>query len=689
MQFINDEREAYWIKFRIYLICAFFLIALVAVTGRVYYLQTVEAQALEDRTAVQRDREVTRQARRGEIRDRNGIEMAVSIEVPSIFANPQRISYPEREARRLAAHLNRTEEELVELLSSERRFVWLQRQAHPSAAEAIRELGIPGVEITTEYKRYYPLRDVAGQLLGFVGIDGDGLEGLERQFNEELAGGTYRLSISRDARGRAMLLSETPEFGKFEGHSLHLTIDEKIQRTTQVALREQVAEHKAKGGYAIVMDVNTGDILALASTPEFDPNRIGDFQSGDWRLRPITDTLEPGSVFKPFLLAAALQEGTTHLDKVYDTRGGVMRIGRYPIRDVSRRDTMTAAEVIQRSGNIGSYEIARELGREKYFDYIRAFGFGTRTGLGLRGEQPGLVWPPDRWAEITFANVSFGQGLTVTPLQMASGISALANGGMLMQPRIVDEIRDRDGNILRREEPVMVRRVISPEAAEQVSWAMSLVTIPGGTGVPGAVEHFTVAGKTGTAQKVDPETRGYDPDGWISGFVGFAPAERAEIAVVVFIDEPNGTTRYGGQVAGPAFRTIMQEALHQRGVMPLPAEERFQLGNKPPEGPRVNAAPPAPDHMVVLPTMRVLQPEARGPRGEDQLPDFRNLTLRQAVDRSRRSGLVPSVEGWGRVVSQNPAPGTPLEEIEEFTLILSSTTRDQLLSREPSQGGLY
>lgn len=687
MRFIDDDKARYWLKVRIGVVSLGFVLAMVAVTGRVYYLQTVESEALEERTAVQRDREVIRQARRGDIRDRSGVDLAVSVEVPSIFANPQRIAVPEREARRLAPLLNKSEEELEEIFGSERRFVWLKRQAHPEVADRIKEMAIPGIEITTEYKRYYPLREIAGQLLGFVGIDGDGLEGLERQFNEELAGGTYRLSISRDARGRAMLLSETPQFGEFEGKSLHLTIDEKIQRVAQEALRDQVEEHNAKGGYAVVMDVHTGDVLAMANTPAFDPNRINDFESGDWRLRAITDTLEPGSVFKPFLLAAALQEDTTTLDRVYDTRGGLMRVDGYAIRDISRRDTMTTADVIRLSGNIGSYEIARGLGRDRYYEYIRSFGFGSRTGMGLRGEQPGLVWPPDGWAEITFANIAFGQGLTITPIQMAAAVSALANGGMLLQPRIVDEVRDRDGNVVHREDPVMIRRVITAEVSQQVAWAMSLVTSEGGTGVPGAVEHFTVAGKTGTAQKVDPETRRYDPDGWISGFVGFAPAERPEVAVVVFIDEPNGETRYGGRVAGPAFSRIMKETLQQRGVMPLPAEERFQLGEEPPTAFVTTVAPPAPEHMVVLPTMRVLQPEEERAQGPDEVPDFRHLTLRQAVERARRLGVVPDVEGWGRVVAQEPAPGTPMDTMDGLVLTLSSAISQATFAEEPSEGG--
>ena len=686
MQHVGDERDRLWLKVRIGLIATVFVGGFLAVSGRVYYLQTVEAEALQERTAVQRDREVTRQARRGDIRDRNGVELAVSVEVPSIFVNPRRVVNPQHEARRLAPILDRSVVELVEVLDSDRHFVWLKRQANPATAEAIEELAIAGVEITTEYKRYYPTQGIAGQLLGFVGIDGDGLEGLERQYNNELAGGTYSLSVSRDARGRAMLLADAPEFGEFEGNNIHLTIDEKIQAVAQTALADQIEKHDAKGGYAVVMDVNNGDVLALANAPDFDPNRLSDYTSGDWRLRGVTDTFEPGSVFKPFLLAAALQEQTTTLDTNYDLEGGRMRIGGYTIGDVSRNDELTSAEIIQKSSNIGTYKMARELGRETYYEYLKGFGFGTRTGIGLRGEQPGLVWPPDRWAEITFANVSFGQGLTATPLQLATATAALANGGMLLQPRIIDEIRDRNGTVVHREEPTMVRRIISPEVAEQVAWAMSLVTIDGGTGQTGALEHFTVAAKTGTAQKVDPETRRYNPDGWIAGYVGFAPAERPEVVVAVFIDEPQTRIRYGGVVAGPAFQKILREALSRRTVLPLPVVERFQLGDEPPTAPRVDVAPPAPEHMVVLPTMRVFEAQQDEQDGEQKMPDFTGLTLRQAVEQARRRSIEFRTEGWGRVESQKPLPGTPVNGDSEVFLTLSPGTHHGLISEEPYVG---
>ncbi|MBA2661062.1 MAG: transpeptidase family protein [Bradymonadaceae bacterium] len=689
----DDEKARKWMKVRMGLIASVFVLGFVGVVGRVYYLQTVEAEALSKRSATQLNRDVTRQARRGNVVDRNGTELAVSVEVPSVFARPRSIENPEREARRLLPHLNTTYEALVEKLSSQSNFVWLERQARPPSAEAITNLGIPGIGITNEFKRYYPLRERAGQILGFVGIDGDGLEGIERMLNKEMAGATYQMNVSRDAQGRPMITNETPRFRDFEGYSVQLTIDEKIQAVAEAAIARQVEQFSARGGYAVVLDVHTGDILAMANTPYFDPNRVGDFISDDWRLRNVTDTFEPGSIFKPFVLAAALQEKTITLNSTFDCEGGRMRVGGYTIRDVKRHNTLTAAQIQQVSSNIGSYKIAQTIGRERYYEYIRSFGFGGRTGVGLRGEQPGMLWPPDRWAEISFANVAFGQGLTTTPIQLAAATAAIANGGMLLKPRIIDAVLDRDGKIVRHNPPTLVRRVISPEVARDVAWAMSLVTVEGGTGQRAAIEGFTVAGKTGTAQKVNPETRRYDPNLWMAGFVGFAPAEKPEIVVVVIIDEPK-KMHYGGVVAGPAFATIARETLALRGVFPMPEEQRFQVGKRP-VAQKSALEPAAPAAVFMLPAMRVLDSESDGlledgeeEQGGPKVPDFRQMTLRQAMRRAQDLGTSPSIEGWGRVVSQEPKAGDPLPVPLVLTLVLSPASGQGLISDEPSTGTL-
>jgi cell division protein FtsI (penicillin-binding protein 3) len=677
-----------WVRVRMALVVTLLVGGLSAVVGRVYYLQTVQAKDLQEMSTDQTSRSIEMEAKRGSILDRRGVEMAVTVEVPSIFARPGDMQNPRLAARRLMPHMDVTFESLVDKLDSDRTFVWLDRQAKPSSAKSIRKLDIEGIGMTTGNKRYYPLQERAGQLLGFVGIDGDGLEGLESAFDEQLSGGTFKLDGMRDARGRTLLTGDLPKFRKFEGNSVVLTIDERIQRVAEESIAAQVAKHDAKGGYAVAIDVNTGEVLAVANTPSFDPNRFGDYTSKAWRLRNITDTFEPGSVIKPLVLAAALDKGAITLNTKFDTEKGRIKIGRYTIRDSHAHGTLSAAEVVQVSSNIGAYKIAQTIGRKNLYQALRNFGFGSRSGAGLRGEQPGLIWPPDRWAEVSFANIAFGQGLTATPLQVANYVATIANGGMLMQPRIVKEIRDKNGDVVEETRPTLIRRAVSAEVARKAAWAMSLVTLEEGTGTNAALEHFTVAGKTGTAQKVNPETRRYDPDMWVGSFVGFAPAEDPEVAVIVAIDEPQDT-HYGGVVAAPAFKKIMSEALSAREVMPLPDDQRFHFDEQaqPPEAATEDTG--VDENIVTLPTVRLPSAGREDTANQDgTAPDLRGLTLRKALVRARTMDVLPAIDGWGSVVSQTPAPGEPVGDNTGLTLVLSPTTGGALIAEEPAAGSV-
>lgn len=674
------DRRTLWIRVRMTLVAAVVLAMFAAVIGRVYYLQTVEAAHLQDKASDQTHRQIKLKAKRGSIVDRNGVELAISVEAPSIAIRPGLIADKAAAAAQLAEIVGLDLATVEKKLASKSAFVWLKRQAAPSVGEALRELDMKGVEIHLESKRFYPLKERAGQLVGFTNIDGVGLEGLERALESKIAGKEYRIEGVRDARGRTLLTQKTPQFDRFQGHSLVLTIDERIQRVAEEALAEQVEKHKAKGGYAVALDPNTGEVLALANTPQFDPNHFKTAKPDDWRLRIVTDTFEPGSVFKPFVLAGALQEGTTQLDTLYDCENGAIRIGKYTIRDSHSIGMASAAQIVQESSNIGAYKIAQTMGRERFYQYIRAFGFGRLTGLGLRGEQPGVVWPPDRWAEVSFANIAFGQGVTATPIQVANAVATIANGGMLLEPYVVKRIVDRDGEVVEDNGPTLIRRVISEDTARKTAWAMALVTQEGGTGKSAAMEHYTVAGKTGTAQKVNPETRRYD-DLWLGSFVGFVPAEDPQIVIAVMIDEPEGRG-FGGVVAAPAWKKIANEALAVRGVVPIAEEDRFQFDDG--EEPEVEVAETAePDEIE-------LEPFAIAPDRVDVeggVPDFRNMTLREALEESRSLGTLPRIEGWGRVVSQSPSAGSPLEESMTISLVLSPSTRQSLMAEEPSLGG--
>lgn len=703
---MEDEADGRrkWIRVRMGLIGGVIAVGMLAVVGRVYYLQTVRHEKLVEWAKDQTSKEVELNASRGTILDRNGVELAVTTEVPSLYARPGKIDQPRREARRLAPHLEAGFDTILEKLRSDQPFVWLERQTKPDSAEAVRTLEIPGVGTIPEPKRYYPHGELAGQVLGFAGIDGNGLEGVERKYNEMLSGGSYELSGMRDARGRTIFSNSVPELERLQGESVKLTVDERIQRAAERAIRRQVDKYDAKAGYGVVMDVDTGDVLAMTTTPAFDPNRFGRYGPKDWRLRPVTDTFEPGSVFKPFVLASALEEKTVSLQSTFDCEDGAMRIDGYRVGDSHPHEMLTAAEIIQKSSNIGAYKIAQTVGRERFYDYIRSFGFGTRTGLGFRGEQAGLVWPPDRWADVTFANVSFGQGLTATPLQLTTALASIANGGLLVEPRLLSEVRDPAGKTERRTKPRLVRRVVSDSVAERVSRAMSLVTLEEGTGTNAALEDFTVAGKTGTAQKVDPETREYAEDKWVGSFMGFVPAEEPDVAILVMIDEPT-ETHYGGIVAAPAFREIAEASLSARGVLPLDEEEEFDLGAEEESGEETEERRADDSEEEVEGEERTREGRESGSRpvaesrivgdedssladseGEDVVPDLRGKTLSVAVREATELGATPKVEGWGRVVAQRPPPGQALGADRELSLVLAPNREMRRESDRPAEG---
>lgn len=709
----NDEERNKWIRVRMGVIVSLMVGGLLAVLGRVYYLQTVKREELVDWAREQTSETVELRASRGEILDRTGKELAVTTEVPSLFARPGEIEQPDRAARRLAGHLSVAREELRERLDSGKPFVWLERKTDPATAEAVEELEIRGVGSLPEHKRYYPMGPLAGQLLGFVGVDGNGLEGLERKLNSTLTGETYEVSGMRDARGRTIVSKQLPDLEEMEGNTVELTIDERIQRVTERAVAEQVDAYDAEAGYGVVLEVDSGEILAMATTPRFDPNRFRDFETSDWRLRPVTDTFEPGSIFKPFVLGAALEEGAVSLHSEFECEEGVMEVGDHLIRDTHPMEELTAAQIIQESSNIGAYKVARTIGRERLYEYIRAFGFGSRTGLGIRGEQPGVVRPSEGWADITFANIAFGQGITATPLQVATGMSAIANGGLLLEPRVVSRIERPDGAVERETQPRLVRRVLSEETARRTAKAMSLVTLEEGTGSKAALEDFTVAGKTGTAQKVDPDTGQYAPDEWLGSFIGFAPAERPDVLALVMIDEPQDET-YGGVVAAPAVRTILEKSLTVRGTTAVVEDERFdraafvegdsveKTGTEPPEEGAVversggaienEHGPPGDDPAEVLAAMPVSggTSDSEGQRDEQgmgvSVPDLRGLTLRAAVRRAEQRSIRPVVEGWGRVVAQRPRPGSALGPGERMSIVLAPRRSADRSAGEPAQG---
>lgn len=629
------------VQFRIRLFGALFILAFLIVVGRAYHLHVVMGPELRERADQQRQRIVELAPQRGSILDRNGDPLAVSLDAESLYADPQLVKDPQAAAEKLAALLKMPKQALAQLLREKKRFVWLKRKLDPEVVRRVRQLRIAGLQFVTEHKRYYPLGSVAAHVVGFTGLDPRGLEGVELEYDQQLQGEPGRLVSQRDARGRGMATAEQLVQGGVPGHNLQLTLDRSLQYIAEKELARVVKETGAAGGTVVVQEPASGRILALASQPDYNPNLPSRYRAAKRRNRAVCDMFEPGSTFKPFLLASALEEGIVRPGQKTDCENGRFEVGGKIIRDHARYRKLTLEEMLKFSSNIGFAKLGKALERERYYAYIRDFGFGEVTGIDLPGEAGGLLRPPSRWFEIDLAAISFGQGLSVTPIQMASAMSAIANGGMLMEPYLVEKIIDDEGQVVQRRLPQVKRRVLSEATARKVRRMMVSVTEPGGTGTKAALPGYRVAGKTGTAQKVDPVTGGYSPDKRVSSFIGFVPAESPAMVISVSVDEPQGKA-YGGLVAAPVFSRIAGQALSHLNILPKDFVAQFQVAQADPEP---------------LPDLAPLLPDAEEPIDGLVMPDFRGMSYRQVLRTMEQKGLNLKLSGSGQVIKQSPAPG--------------------------------
>lgn len=636
-----------WTRVRIRFVGFLFVLAFVLVVARAFQLQVLGQETWQRRAERQHQKVIPLTAQRGTIYDRNGEEMALSIEVDSIFVDPQKVTDPEAGARALSAALQIPYGTLKAKLSSDKSFIWIKRQISPRESEQVRNLNLPGVNFIKEHQRFYPNSEIGAQVLGFTGIDPTGLEGVELKYNAQLLGQGGYLVMERDALGRGIGAGSRAVEGASRGNDVYLTLDKNIQFLAEKELAEGIKKARAKAGTVIVMDARNGQVLAMASQPDFNPNAAGSFKPSQWRNRALCDTYEPGSTLKTFVMAAALNEGIVKpTDRIF-CENGKFRIGGRTIHDHKPHGSLTAAEVVKVSSNIGTAKLGKLLERERLYRYLTDFGFGTPTGIDLPGEVGGLLRKPNQWFEIDLATISFGHGISVTPLQLATATVALANGGYLMSAPLVSKVVDREGNVLEKHEPKVVRQVVSPLSAQQVQDMMSLVSEEGGTGTLSSVPGFKVAGKTGTAQKVDPVTGGYSADKRVSSFVGFVPAKDPRLVILAVVDEPEGVT-YGGLVAAPIFSRIADQALRYLKVSPTHPVEASAL-------PALTDMPQDP-------------PPAIGPVDEEPLttetgeviatmPDCLGMSYRQVIEAMGRTGLNIKLNGRGKVVEQSPAAG--------------------------------
>ena len=559
---------------RAVLIGIIFLLWLMVLAGRAGYLQLYCGAWLTDKAQNQFTEELVLRAKRGTIYDTHHQAMAVSVETTSIAAYPHAVKNKAGTASKLARVLKLKPRTVQQKLSSRKSFVWLKRQASPKQVAAIRKLDIDGIEFLPEHCRFYPNTTLGAQVLGFTGIDGHGLEGLEFFYDRELKGAEQRITVIKDALGRGFDADQLAGIHR-AGNNLVLTLDRHIQYIAEQVLAKTVTEHKARSGMVIVMVPETGALLALAHYPFFNPNAFGQYHRDTWRNRAITDPFEPGSTMKIFSAAAALESGVSRANTIYYCENGAYPIGRHTIHDTKAYGWLSLQQIVKYSSNIGAVKVVEKVGPETLYEHLQGFGFGRRTGIDCPGESVGTLSNFKHWTAVDTGAIAFGQGVSVTGLQLISAVAALANNGMMMRPYIVQAVTDQNGRLLRTVEPVAQRQVVGAKTARTVRRIMRTVITEGGTGTMADLEGYSVCGKTGTAQKID-QNGTYAHDRYVASFVGFAPTERPALAALVVIDEPQDTF-YGGLVAAPAFKEIIEQTLGYLNIAPAGGRQKLRV----------------------------------------------------------------------------------------------------------------
>ena len=563
----NIEKKT---KIKIYFVLILFVVSFGAILEKIYNIQILQHEKFLNLSNRQYYRTLSLMPERGTIYDRTGRELAVSVEADSVYANPLELEDPFKTANIISRILKIDSSRLIREFNKEKGFIWIKRKVTPDEAEAVESLNIKGIGFLKEGKRFYPKKDLAGSMIGFVGIDNHGLSGVEYFYDGQLMINPDRLVIEKDAFGRRINFADDYEKSIEKGYDLKLTIDEVIQYITEKELAGQVSKYSAKGGTAIVMDPYTGEILAMADQPQFNPNSFSQYKERDWRNRGVTDSFEPGSTFKLLLAAAAIEEKIANQNDIFFCENGEYDIAGTVIHEAKEHKYrwLTLRDIIVKSSNIGAIKVAQRLGAKTFYDYILKFGIGAKTNINLPGESTGKVRDIKEWSGVSLASISFGQEISVTPIQLITAVSAIANGGILMKPYIIKAV-ERDGIAVDEFKPEVVRRVISEKTSRELSEILEYA-VKYGTGQNAIIKGYDVAGKTGTAQKASPDKKGYSEDKFISSFIGYVPSRNPRIVILVIIDEPEGVA-WGGEVAAPAFREIARQSLR---YLKIPAVNR-------------------------------------------------------------------------------------------------------------------
>lgn len=541
-------------RYRVVLLSLLALFGLLA--ARAVFLQVFNSDYLQEQGNARHLRVVEDNSHRGMILDRNGETLAVSTPVDSVWANPKELGDDRRKWPALAKALGVSPRDLEQAVkkAGTREFMYLRRHVTPQTAERVMALKVSGVALTREYRRYYPAGDVAGHVIGFTNIDDRGQEGIELAYDRWLRAVPGKVRVLKDAHGNIVETVESVQL-PLPGRDLRLSLDRRIQYLAYRELKTAVIDNKARGGTAIVLDARSGEILALVNEPGFNPNNRTHLRGSLFRNRAVTDVFEPGSTLKPFTVAAALESGKFAPNTPIDTAPGTMRVGHNLIRDTHNYGRLTVAQVIEKSSNVGATKIAFGMSKHLLWEMFRNVGFGSATGIGLPGESVGLLRAPERWVPIDQATASFGYGISVTPLQLAHAYAALANDGVIVPL-----------TLLKRDRPVEGQRVMASATAHQVRAMLELAVSGEGTGRAAQVNHYRVAGKTGTVHKLTEN--GYAEDRYISSFAGMAPATDPQLVMLVMVDDPKAGVYFGGQVAAPVFSRVMTGALRLLNIPP-------------------------------------------------------------------------------------------------------------------------
>ncbi len=686
MRNVAPER-AKWMRMRMGILAGVVSLGAGGVLITAYQVQIRDGADWRTQAEGQRERKTRVTQRRGGVYDRMGAPLAVSVDVPSVSVDTVELlrdseTPAAKEARarlvapRIAAALNLGVDEVYARLSAPRRFQWLKRRVTAEEIAHVRALaqasaGVPGIRglaVDGEGKRFYPGRASLGPVMGFVSPDGEGKDGLELKLDEELRGRTIETPVLRDRAGR-MVYTERSQEGGVGGHDIRLTIDEAIQHEAEAEAEAALHTYEAAGVSIVVMSPKTGEILAVASAPSYNPNDYAASDPNTRRARAVTDRFEPGSVMKPFTMAAALAGGAVSMGDTIDCEMGVYKVDNVTIHDTHPSAMLSPTQIMAKSSNIGTLKIALRLGQEPLYSAFRRFGFGDATGLPLPGEASGVLRPRGRpWVDVETANASFGQGIAVTNMQLAFAMGAIANGGKLMEPLLVRRVTDESGTLVREYVPRVRRDVVPAHVARTVSEMLGAVVTEGGTGVEAAIPGFRTAGKTATAQKVDPKTGKYSQEHYVASFAGFAPLESPRVVVSVVIDDPM-VGHYGGDVAGPVFRRIGSAALRYMGA--VPAGTRVDL--------RAKKDPMALLDEPGLPLPVEDEPAWEAPRTVDvgpepaseiKVPDVMTRSAREVVRTLSAAGLRAVLEGSGHAVRLVPGVGTIVPRGTDVRVVL-------------------